>query len=530
MSARSLNGSRPTPCPVVAIGASAGGLDACRRLLDGIAADTGHAFLIVQHLDPSHDSLLVELLASHTAMAVVEATDGAIIAPNHVYVIAACHGADGRQRPAERRPAQKRRMARGCLRRLLRSLAAADAAHCTAIVLSGTGGDGSAGLTPFHAAGGRVIAQDPAEAAYAGMPDAAIATGEVDRVCRIVDMPAALAETTSMVPVPATPANASAWLTAIIELLRTTTAHDFTLYKTGTLQRRIERRMAMAAIKPDDCDRYLDRLRERSEPNVRAAGQGPADQRHQLLPRPDGVRRTSPTRSSRTWCATRPPDQPIRIWVAGCSTGEETYSLAMLFREAIAAAKRGIRLQVFASDVDADAVATARDGLYPETIEADVSPDRLARFFTREDDGYRVSPELRAVGGVHGAGRAGRSAVLPPRYGLVPQPADLSAARSAGEGRRAVPFRAARGRRPAARQLRDRRRRRRPLRGDLQGGAALSPRRPQPAGRIRLPHAAPTARAVRRGRSATRRRRRARPRSPNCAAGWCSRPMRPPRS
>ena len=114
-------------------------------------------------------------------------------------------------------------------------------------------------------------------------------------------------------------------------------------------------------------------------------------------------------------------DQPLRIWIAGCSTGEETYSLAMLFREEIAAAKSDVKLQIFASDVDPDAVASAREGLYPETIEADVSPARLARFFTKEDQHYRVSPALRAIGGVRGSGRAGRSAVLAPRPGVVPQ-------------------------------------------------------------------------------------------------------------
>ena len=183
----------------------------------------------------------------------------------------------------------------------------------------------------------------------------------------------------------------SDWLPEIIDLLRTKTAHDFTLYKPGTLQRRIERRMAMAAIETDDMDRYLEILRSDAREldllakdlliNVTSFFRDPKV--FDLLAEkivPDLVR-------------SQPPDQPLRIWIAGCSTGEETYSLAMLFREQIAAAKRNIKLQVFASDVDPDAVASAREGLYPETIEADVSPERLARFFTKEDTatGFRQS-------------------------------------------------------------------------------------------------------------------------------------------
>ena len=181
----------------------------------------------------------------------------------------------------------------------------------------------------------------------------------------------------------------------IIELLRTKTAHDFTLYKPGTLRRRIERRMAMAAIETDDmigisksCGAIpseLDLLAKDLLINVTSFFRDPKvfDFLAEKVV-PDLVR-------------SQAPDHPLRIWIAGCSTGEETYSLAMLFREQIAAAKRNVKLQVFASDVDPDAVATAREGLYPETIEADVSPARLARFFAKEDRGYRVLPELRAA-------------------------------------------------------------------------------------------------------------------------------------
>src|SRR5205823_1006089 len=182
-------------------------------------------------------------------------------------------------------------------------------------------------------------------------------------------------------------------LAEIINLLRTKTGHDFALYKPGTLLRRIERRKALAAV--DDSGRYLDMLRQDSVEiellakdlliNVTSFFRDP--KAFELLAKeviPDLVHR-------------HPSDRPLRIWVAGCSTGEETYSLAMLFLEEIAAAKRNIKLQVFASDVDEDAVALAREGRYPESIAADMPPVRLARFFTQEEHSYRVVPELREV-------------------------------------------------------------------------------------------------------------------------------------
>src|SRR4029077_3008522 len=184
-------------------------------------------------------------------------------------------------------------------------------------------------------------------------------------------------------------------LREIIDLLRVKTPHDFSLYKPGTLQRRIERRMAMTAIETEGLDRYLDVLRgDTNELDLLAKD---------LL-----INVTSFFRDAKVFdflaekivpdlVRRQPLDRPLRTWIAGCSTGEETYSLAMLFREQITALKPNVKLQVFASDVDPDAVAFAREALYPETIEAEVSSARLARFFTKEDHGYRVSPELRSA-------------------------------------------------------------------------------------------------------------------------------------
>ena len=178
-------------------------------------------------------------------------------------------------------------------------------------------------------------------------------------------------------------------------------------------------------------------------------------------------------------------DRPLRIWVAGCSSGEETYSLAMLLREQIDASNREIKLQIFASDVDADAVASAREGLYPQSIEADVSPERLAHFFTREDRCLSGLARVARKRRVHGAGRPGRPALRASRLRFLPKSADLSSARGAGQSHLDLPFRAARRRPSAGRQRRDGRCGRRPVRHRFQTGAPLSAHGRQPSGRIR---------------------------------------------
>jgi len=357
------------------------------------------AFILVQHLDPTHESMMVDLLAGHTSMAVRQATDGMLIERDHFYVIppgAYLAVADGALRLTH---PQARHGARLPFDFLLHSLAQDCGARTVCVILSGTGADGSVGVKVVKEHGGLVIAQDPDEAGYDGMPRSAIMTGGVDLVLPVSKIPAALAAHDGKMALSRPDGDAALEgravdrLAEIIGLLRTRTAHNFTQYKPGTLQRRIERRMAMAAIGPGNMQRYLDMLQA-----------NPAEL--ELLARDLLINVTSFFRDPKVFdllAATIIPelvernteDHPIRVWIAGCSTGEETYSLAMLFREQIVAAKRNIKLQVFASDVDPDAVASAREGLYPATIAADVSPERLARFFSKEDHSYRVSPELR---------------------------------------------------------------------------------------------------------------------------------------
>jgi len=376
---------------VIGVGASAGGLDACKKLLAALPADHGMALILVLHLDPTHKSLMADLLAPHTSMVVQQVADGMPVEPDHLYVIppgfylsvnggqlrlsapAAPHGA--------RLPFDF----------LLKSLAAEYGSNAIGVVLSGTGTDGSAGLKAVKENGGFTVAQDPEEADYDGMPRSAIAAGAVNVVLPVEKIPEALLTRTRQPAHP--PMNAA--LVQIVDLLRSSTAFDFTLYKPGTLQRRTERRMALAAMGAEDMERYLDLLRKDPTEldlltkdlliNVTEFFRDPevfAFLADKIIP--DLVR-------------AHPPSHPLRIWVPACSTGEEAYSLAMLVFEAIGALRRNIQLQVFASDVDPDAVAKAREGFYPEAIAQSVSPERLERFFMKDAGGFRIAADLRAA-------------------------------------------------------------------------------------------------------------------------------------
>ncbi|MDI4664120.1 response regulator [Xanthobacter autotrophicus] len=387
--------------PIVGIGASAGGLEACTKLLGALPPDNGMAFILVQHLDPTHESMMAELLAYRTAMTVVQATNGMLLERQHLYIIPPGTYLSVSNGTLHLSEPEARHGARLPFDFLLRSLAEEYGERAICVILSGTGADGSLGLKAVKEKGGLVIAQNPDEAAFDGMPRNAILTGAVDLVLPLTGVPDALVKfhrrmaLTRTAAAPADGNTAPDWLPEIVDLLRKKTAHDFRLYKEGTLRRRIERRMAMASIETDDIERYLDALRNDEKElnqlasdlliNVTSFFRDPKifDVLSQKVV-PDLVRNHS-------------IDQPLRIWIAGCSTGEETYSLAMLFREEITAAKREIKLQIFASDVDPDAVATAREGLYPETIAAEVSAARLTRFFSKDEHGYRILPELRAT-------------------------------------------------------------------------------------------------------------------------------------
>jgi two-component system CheB/CheR fusion protein len=408
-SARQAGQARPQPLgyplpkrvsvdfPVVGLGASAGGLDAFRKFFDALPANCGMAFVLIQHLDPKHQSMMVDLLIGHTPMKVLQAIDGMQLERDHVYLIPPGVYLAIEDRTLRLSKPLERHGARMPFDFFLRSLAAECGERAICAILSGTGTDGSLGLKAVKEKGGLVVVQDPEEAAFDGMPRSAIASGGADLVLTVANIPQALVRYGRQTYVKAgrtttrSPNNVQEAFADIIDLLAAKTPHDFSLYKQGTLQRRIERRMAMAGL--DSSARYLGVLREDSTErellakdlliNVTHFFRDPAAfdlLGEQIIP--ELVQRQT-------------LDRPLRIWVPGCSTGEEAYSITMLFLEQIAAAKRNIKLQVFASDIDADCVAFARNGIYPESIEADVTPVRLARFFTKEDHHYQVVRELR---------------------------------------------------------------------------------------------------------------------------------------
>jgi two-component system CheB/CheR fusion protein len=385
---------------VVGVGASAGGLEACKSFVAAIPADSGMAFIIVQHLDPTHESMMVELLASHTTLAVSLAAHDVPVEPGNIYVIPPGKNLsilDGALQLARLAASHGARLP---LDHLLRSIAKDCGRRGVCVILSGGGGDGSLGLGAIHDGGGLVIVQDPDEAGSDGMPRSAIATGAVDLVLAVSDIPAAIVgyrrrlELTPGEEENQTDATAQDRLTEIIELLRSKTSQDFKLYKQGTLGRRIERRMAMMGARRGDFAHYLAHLRG-----------DPLEL--ELLAKDLLIHVTSFFRDVDVFSALATtivpdlvrdiaPNRPIRVWVPGCSTGEETYSLAMLFHEAFAQAGTDVKLQIFASDIDENSIAVARAGFYAGTVVDEVSLSRLERFFTKERDGYRISADLRA--------------------------------------------------------------------------------------------------------------------------------------
>ena len=426
---------------MIALGASAGGLEAYTRLLSAKPGKTGMAFILVQHLEPTHDSMIVELLVAQTEMVVVEAAEGMPVCPDHLYVIppgftlSVSGGPSGGTLHIAK--LTERHGARLPFDTLLQSMAAAYGPRAICVVLSGTGTDGTLGLAAVKAAGGMVIVQRPEEAAYSGMPDSAVATGKADRILLVSEMPACFRADADRLSAAAVPENNGTAenigpkntepnntgpentvpkntgptssgadraiggkpmteneLAGIIGLLRERTGYDFSSYKLGTVQRRVERRMAMAAADIPAAGHYLELLR-RDPAELLSLSQD-------LL-----INVTSFFRDPKVFETLQRDIIPgliggqkrggnLRIWIAGCSSGEETYSIAMLCREQLVAAQSDVKLQIFASDIDTAAVARARAGLYPKTIETDISAARLARFFVQEDGGFRVAPELRA--------------------------------------------------------------------------------------------------------------------------------------
>ncbi len=386
--------------PIVGIGASAGGLEALEQFLGHVPANSGMAVVIVQHLDPTRKGIMSELLQRTTGMKVVQVKDRTTVEPNCVYVIppnkdmSILHGVLHLLAPVTPRGL------RLPIDFFFRSLAQDQQERSIGVILSGMGSDGTLGLRAIKEKAGLVLVQEPASAKFDGMPRSAVDAGLADITAPADELPekilAYLRRTPLIAPTEvALDDKTQSALEKIVILLRTRTGHDFSLYKRNTLYRRIERRMGIHQI--GKMAAYVRYLQENS-------------QELDLLFKELLIGVTNFFRDPAAWeqlsaqaipalLANRPSGQALRAWVPGCSTGEEAYSMAIALKEAVELAepKGNFAVQIFATDLDRDAIDKARQGHYPDTIAADMSPERLARFFSKEERGYRVRKEIREM-------------------------------------------------------------------------------------------------------------------------------------
>jgi two-component system CheB/CheR fusion protein len=391
---------RDTGFPIVGIGASAGGLEALELFLQNVPAGSGMAFVIVQHLDPTRKGIIHELLQRNSAMKVVQIKDCTRIKPDCVYVIppnkdlSILHGVLHLLEPVAPRGM------RLAIDFFFRSLADDQQDRSIGVILSGMGSDGTLGLRAIKEKAGVVFVQEPASAKFDGMPSSAIDAGLADVIAPVEALPGKILAYLQHTPLIARPGlaqgdKAQSALEKIVILLRAKTGHDFSLYKKNTVYRRIERRMGLHQI--DKIATYVRFLQENP-------------QELELLFKELLIGVTNFFRDQEEWeklkvevmpalLNGRPPGQALRAWVIGCSTGEEAYSLAIVFKEAVEQLKpaRDFVLQIFATDLDSDAVEKARTGIFPANIAADVSPERLSRFFVEVGRGWQVSKPIREM-------------------------------------------------------------------------------------------------------------------------------------
>lgn len=387
--------------PIVALGASAGGLVAFEAFFSALSqgAETGMAYVLIQHLAPNHPSLLVELVARHTSIEVVEVTEGMVIRPNRVHVIPpgrdlAISGGIFRLSESASPPGLHLP-----IDMFFRSLAEDARERAIAIVLSGNGSDGTVGLRAIKDFGGMTLAQTPGSAESDGMPRTAIDAGIVDHVLDPADMPgllpswAAHLRTQRDDSTPTLPTIDADVLGRICKLLHTRSGHDFSGYKRSTLVRRIERRMAVQGIR--DMEGYADFL-DHESPEVDLLFRDILIGVTSFFRDPDAFRDLQ-EQVLPGLVACKVPGETIRVWVAGCSTGEEAYSIAILLADRLDASDHRNPVQVFATDIDPRAIAAARAGLFSVAIAESVAADRLARHFVLEPDGrrYRIAKRIR---------------------------------------------------------------------------------------------------------------------------------------
>lgn len=381
---------------IVGIGASAGGLEAFEQFFRHVPVDSDMAYVLVSHLSPDHESLLDEILQRTTSMPVIQAQDQMQVSPNTVYIIPPNRDMTIFHGRLQLRVMEEPHAQRMPIDEFLRSLAEDQGEKAIGIILSGTGTDGTLGLRAIIGAGGIALVQEPTQAKYDGMPSSAIRAGYANHVLPVEKMAEVIVSGAKLHQrhrlVSPQPSNVGG-IAQVLMQLRTVTGHDFSQYKKSTITRRIERRMAQHGI--EDTDVYVRYLKE-----------SPAEVH--LLFRELLINVTSFFRDPEAFACLqqdvlprllkdKPESYAFRVWVAGCATGEEAYSIAILLREWMEENRRELKVQIYSTDLDDDAIAVARAGAYTPNIAQDVAPERLHRFFVKGDAGYHIKKEIREM-------------------------------------------------------------------------------------------------------------------------------------
>jgi two-component system CheB/CheR fusion protein len=393
--APSISKAAAAPVMVVGIGASAGGLKALQRFVEAVAADSGMAFVVILHLDPERESRMGELLQDRAGIPVTQVTGPTPVEANHIYIIPPGNDLAMRNRTLELRE-RGERSEHAPVDLFFRTLSEAYGHDAAGVILSGTGADGTAGIRYIRQAGGITVAQSPDEAEYDGMPSSAIATGLIDLVLpsaqiatellRLRRLPAHAEDGATARP------DADAGLAPVFAALRSRTGHDFSLYKRSTVLRRLDRRLRFNGV---ETLKEYQSLLESSNAECQALLRDLLISVSSFFRDPEAFEALAALTPA--FFDGKGPGDTVRVWVVGCATGEEVYSIAMVLAEHAATLTDPPRIQMFATDIDEQGYAFARTGLFSAAAVLNIPEERLRRFFTKETAGYRITKPLREL-------------------------------------------------------------------------------------------------------------------------------------
>lgn len=381
---------------IIGIGASAGGLEPINELFDSMPDDTNFSFVIVQHLSPDHKSLMGELLARHTGMRIMEAEDGMEVKQNCIYLIPSRKIMTLSAGKLKLQDKERSQVPNNAIDSFFESLAKEKGKNAVGIILSGTGTDGTKGIEAIKKYGGLVIVQDPISADFDGMPSSAIATGLADLILSPEMIPEELVECLRESPfkLDTFSKDDELVIAEILGIIKNVTSHDFTHYKKPTITRRLAKTMVENGFK--NIREYYDYIVNHPE-EATTLGKEFLINVTKFFRDPEAFEELK-TKVIPSIFAGKKPHDVIKVWVVACSTGEEAYSVAMLFYEYMDNIRNhDYNIKIFATDIDKEALQIASLGSYPEAVAKEVSPERLARFFSREGNSYRVSPSLRKM-------------------------------------------------------------------------------------------------------------------------------------